>query len=68
MILKKRNSQYARWDHENNKWIVGNIEYQWYHEVTKEESPWMNLDDALIWIIEHDRRNSNQNNEILLER
>ena len=54
MVLKKRNSQYARWDHDNNKWIVGNIEYQWYHEATKEESPWMSFDNALIWIQEYD--------------
>lgn len=67
MVLKKRNSQYARWDHENNKWLVGNEQYQWYDEHTKEESPWMVFEDALQWIIEHDR-NSNQNTEILLER
>ena len=52
--LKKRNSQSARWDHDNNKWLVGTEEYQWFHEKTKEQSPWMNLDNALIWIKEHD--------------
>ena len=56
MILKKRNSQSARWDHDNNKWLVGTIEYQWTDEKSKEWSPWMNLDDALIWIKEHDIR------------
>jgi len=55
MILKKRNAQTARWDHKNNKWLVGTEEYQWYHERTKEKSPWMNLDDALVWIQERDQ-------------
>ena len=54
MILKKRNTQTARWDKVNDKWSVGTEEYQWFHEKSKEESPWMNLDDALIWIKEHD--------------
>ena len=56
MILKKRNSQSARWDHDNNKWLVGKEEYQWYHERTKEASLWMNLDDALVWIKERDQK------------
>jgi hypothetical protein len=56
MILNKRNAQTARWDHDNNKWSVGTREYQWYHEITKEESPWMNLDDALVWIKERDQK------------
>jgi hypothetical protein len=56
MILNKRNSQTARWDHDNNKWSVGTREYQWYHETTKEESPWMNFDDALVWIKERDQK------------
>ena len=60
MILKKRNAQTARWDHDNNKWLVGTEEYQWFHEKTKEHSPWMNLDDALVWIKERDqKKNSN---------
>jgi hypothetical protein len=29
-------------------------EYQWVNEGTDEESPWMDLDNALIWIKEHD--------------
>jgi hypothetical protein len=55
MILKKRNTQTARWDKVNDKWLVGTEEYQWFHERTKEESPWMNLDDALVWIKERDQ-------------
>ena len=55
MILKKRNSQSARWDHDNNKWLVGTMEYQWTDTKNKEWSPWMNLDDALIWIKERDQ-------------
>jgi hypothetical protein len=54
MYLKKRNAQTARWDHENNRWQVGTLEYQWVHHKFKEESPWMNLDNALVWIKEHD--------------
>ena len=56
MILKKQNTQSARWDKVNNKWLVGTREYQWYHESTKEASPWMNLDDALVWIQERDQK------------
>ena len=41
MILRKRNKNNLE-------------EYQWVNEGTDEESPWMNLDDALIWIKEHD--------------
>jgi hypothetical protein len=59
MVLKKRNSQYARWDHDNNKWIVGNMEYQWVDMKNKPVSAWMNLDDALVWIQEYDNGNSN---------
>ena len=54
MILKKRNSQTARWDHENNKWLVGTLEYQWLDMKNKPISAWMNLDDALVWIQEYD--------------
>lgn len=59
MVLKKRNSQYARWDHENNKWIVGNMEYQWVDMKNTPISAWMNFDNALIWIQEYDRVPSN---------
>jgi hypothetical protein len=54
MILKKRNSQTARWDHDNNKWSVGTLEYQWMDMKNKPISAWMNLDDALVWIQEYD--------------
>ena len=54
MILRKRNSQTARWDHENNKWLVGTLEYQWMDMKNKPVSAWMNLDDALVWIQEYD--------------
>jgi hypothetical protein len=54
MILRKRNAQTARWDKENNKWIVGTLEYQWMDMKNKPISAWMNLDDALVWIQEYD--------------
>ena len=54
MILKKRNTQTARWDHENNKWLVGTMEYQWTDMTNKPVSDWMNFDNALKWIKEHD--------------
>ena len=57
MILKKRNSQTARWDKENDKWLVGTMEYQWTNMKNKPVSAvsdWMNFDDALKWIKEHD--------------
>jgi hypothetical protein len=60
MVLNKRNAQTARWDHDNNKWLVGTIEYQWTDTKNKEWSPWMNLDGALVWIQERDqKKNSN---------
>jgi hypothetical protein len=55
MILRKQNTQSARWDKENNKWDLGTEEYQWYSKT--ENSPWMSLDDALKWIKEHDSQN-----------
>ena len=55
MILNKRNAQTARWDHDNNKWVVGTVEYQWVDMKNKPVSPWMSLDDALVWIQEYDR-------------
>jgi hypothetical protein len=30
-------------------------EYQWITEKSSEQSPWMNLDDALLWIIKRDQ-------------
>jgi hypothetical protein len=32
------------------------MEYQWVDEKSKEQSPWMNLDDALLWIKERDQK------------
>jgi len=54
MILRKRNSQTARWDQENNKWLVGTMVYQWLDMKNKPISNWMSFDDALIWIQEYD--------------
>ena len=55
MQLKKQSNPSARWDFEANSWSVGTSdEYRWYHEKTKEESPWMDLDNALIWIRKRD--------------
>jgi hypothetical protein len=56
MILKKRNTQTARWDHENNKWLVGTLEYRWLDMKNKPISAWMSFDDALIWIKEYDSK------------
>jgi hypothetical protein len=56
MILKKRNSQTARWDKVNNKWLVGTMVYQWVDMKNKPISAWMSFDDALIWIIEYDSK------------
>ena len=64
MILNKRNAQTARWDHSNNKWLVGTEEYQWVDMKNKPISAWTNFDDALIWIQEYDR---NRNQTMVLE-
>ena len=56
MILSKQNTPSARWDHDNNKWIVGTEEYQWTDMKNKPVSPWMDLDNALKWIIDYDTR------------
>jgi hypothetical protein len=49
MQLKKRNTQT-----ENDNGLVGTIEYQWTDMTNKPVSDWMNFDNALIWIKEHD--------------
>jgi len=49
MNLKKRNTQI-----ENDKGLVGTIEYQWTDMKDKPVSDWMNFDNALKWIKEHD--------------
>ena len=44
----------------NKRIIEGIKEYQWINEQADEQSPWMNLDDALVWIQERDqKKNSN---------
>ena len=55
VVLRKQSNPSARWDFEANSWSIGTSdEYQWYHERTKEESPWMNFANALIWIRKRD--------------
>jgi hypothetical protein len=55
MQLKKQSNPSARWDFEANSWSIGTSdEYQWSNERTKEYSPWMDLDTALIWIKKRD--------------
>ena len=66
MILKKRTAQTARWDKENDKWLVGTLEYQWADDKKKEYSLWMNLDDALVWIKKRDQ-DANSPQEKILE-
>jgi hypothetical protein len=57
MQLKKQSNPTAKWNHETNKWWIGTSEeYQWTNDKTKEYSPWMNLDDALVWIRERDQK------------
>jgi hypothetical protein len=57
MILKKQSNPSARWDFKANSWSIGTSdEYQWFHEKSKEHSPWMNLDGALVWIQERDQK------------
>ena len=66
MILKKQSNPSAHWDFSANAWSIGtSVEYQWFNERTKEHSPWMTFDDALLWIQEHDR---NRNQAVVLER
>jgi hypothetical protein len=56
MLLKKQSSPSAHWDHSANSWCIGiSDEYQWTDERNKEYSPWMNLDDALVWIRNRDQ-------------
>ena len=67
MILNKRNAQTARWDHSNNKWLVGTEEYQWVDMKNKPISAWMNFDDALVWIKEYDTTTRNKDKTMVLE-
>ena len=56
MILKKSTNPSAHWDHDNDKWWIGETtEYQWVDAKKREYSPWMNLDDALVWIQKRDQ-------------
>ena len=65
MILKKHELSTANWCDETNQWVVGmKKEYQWIDEHSSEQSPWMNLDDALAWIIRRDQE-KNQDPRIL---
>jgi len=63
MVLKKHELSTAYWCEETNQWVVGTKkEYQWITEKSSEQSPWMNLDDALLWIIKRDQE-KNKNEE-----
>lgn len=65
MILKKQSNPSARWDHSANSWWIGTSdEYQWVHEKTKEHSPWMNLDEALVWIKERDQKKNLESTKV----
>lgn len=56
MVLKKHELSTAYWCNEKDQWVVGTKkEYQWITEKSSEQSPWMNLDDALLWIIRRDQ-------------
>jgi hypothetical protein len=56
MQLKKQSNPSARWNFEANSWSVGeSVEYRWEDEKSKEHSPRMNLDDALVWIQKRDQ-------------
>ena len=55
MQLSKQSNPSAHWDHENNKWHIGeSCNYQWTDMKNRPVSDWMNLDDALIWIKQYD--------------
>ena len=55
MVLTKRYNPSAHWNHTSNSWWVGETtEYQWINQKNKPTSNWMDLDNALKWIIEYD--------------
>ena len=55
MNLTKQSYASARWNHEANQWWVGeSITYQWTDSRNRPVSGWMNFDNALLWIKEHD--------------
>lgn len=65
MILKKQSNPSARWDSTANTWWIGEThEYQWTDEKTKEYSPWMNLDDALVWIKNRDQEKNLESKKV----
>lgn len=56
MVLKKHELSTANWCEETNQWVLSmKKEYQWIAEHSSEQSPWMNLDDALLWIMKRDQ-------------
>ena len=65
VILKKQSNPSARWDSTANTWWIGEShEYQWTDEKTKEYSPWMNLDDALVWIKNRDQEKNLESKKV----
>lgn len=54
MVLKKHELSTAHWC--ADQWVLCmKKEYQWIDEHSSEQSPWMNLDEALAWIIRRDQ-------------
>jgi hypothetical protein len=65
MILRKQSNPSARWNFESNSWSIGvSMEYQWTDEKSKEYSPWMNLDDALVWITKRDQEKNLESKKV----
>ena len=59
MELKKQSNPSARWDTSANSWWIGeSTEYQWTDNKGRPVSTWMNLDNALNWIIDYDTKKS----------
>ena len=57
MILDKLLTQTAMWDATANKWWIGEtVEYRWTDPKNQPISDWMDLDNALQWIKEHDEQ------------
>ena len=56
MVLKKHELSTAHWCDETDQWVLCmKKEYRWIDEHSSEQSPWMNLDDALVWITRRDQ-------------
>jgi len=64
MNLTKQFLQTAKWDASASKWWIGeSVEYRWTDTKNKPTSDWMDLDNALRWIKEHDEsKKINQKN------